>query len=100
MLRPTRTIDPDKLSSVGREDIARSVVATGKIEPLTEVEVKSKSSGIVEKILVDEGQPVKAGQVLAELDQEQLRSAVAESRANLQAARSASRRRNEGASSG
>jgi HlyD family secretion protein len=88
MLRPSRTIDPDKLSTVERGDIARSVVATGKIEPLTKVEVKSKSSGIVKKILVDEGQQVKAGQVLVELDKEQLRSAVAESSANLQAARS------------
>ncbi len=88
-LRPNRTVDPDKLSTVERGDIARSVVATGKIEPLTKVEVKSKASGIVEKILIDEGQRVEAGQVLVELDKEQLRSAVAESMANLEAARSA-----------
>lgn len=88
-LRPNRTIDPDKLATVERNDIARSVVATGTIEPLTKVEVKSKASGIVEKILVDEGQHVKAGQVLVELDKEQLRSAVAESNANLEAAQSA-----------
>jgi len=88
-LRPNRTIDPDKLATVERSDIARSVVATGKIEPLTKVEVKSKASGIVEKILVDEGQHVKAGQVLVELDKEQLRAVVAESSANLEAAQSA-----------
>ena len=88
-LRPNRTIDPDKLATVERSDIARSVVATGKIEPLTKVEVKSKASGIVEKILVDEGQHVKAGQVLVELDKEQLRAVVAESSANLEAAKSA-----------
>jgi len=88
-LRPSRTIDPDKLATIERSDIARSVVATGKIEPLTKVEVKSKASGIVEKILVDAGQPVKQGQVLAELDKEQLRSAVAEASANLEAAQAA-----------
>jgi len=88
-LRPSRTIDPDKLATLERSDIARSVVATGKIEPLTKVEVKSKASGIVEKILVDAGQPVKQGQVLAELDKEQLRSAVAEASANLEAAQAA-----------
>jgi HlyD family secretion protein len=88
-LRPNRTIDPDKLATVERSDIARSVVATGTIEPLTKVEVKSKASGIVEKILADEGQHVKAGQVLVELDKEQLRSVVAEARANLEAAQSA-----------
>lgn len=88
-LRPNRTIDPDKLATIERSDIARSVVATGKIEPLTKVEVKSKASGIVEKILVDAGQPVKQGQVLAELDKEQLRAAVAEASANLEAAQAA-----------
>jgi len=85
-LRPSHTIDPDKLAPVQRGDIARSVVATGKIEPLTKVEVKSKASGIVEKIYVDAGDRVKAGQLLAELDKEQLQSAVAEARANLGAA--------------
>ena len=44
-------IDPSKLAAVERGDIARSVVATGKIEPLAKVEVKSKASGIVKKIL-------------------------------------------------
>jgi HlyD family secretion protein len=88
-LRPNRTIEPDKLATIERSDIARSVVATGKIEPLTKVEVKSKASGLVEKILVDEGQHVKAGQTLVELDKEQLRAVVAESTANLEAAQSA-----------
>lgn len=85
-LRPNHTIDPDKLAMVERGDIARSVVATGKIEPLTKVEVKSKASGIVEKIYIDAGDRVKAGQLLAELDKEQLQAAVGEARANLEAA--------------
>ena len=76
-LRPTHTIEPDKLAAVERGDIARSVVATGKIEPLTKVEVKSKASGIVEKIYLDAGDKVKTGQVLAELDKEQLQASVA-----------------------
>jgi HlyD family secretion protein len=84
--RPSHTIDPEKLATAERGDIARSVVATGKIEPLTKVEVKSKASGIVEKIRVDVGSKVKTGQVLAELDKEQLQAAVAESRASLEAA--------------
>ena len=85
-LRPNHAIDPDKLATVDRGDIARSVVATGKIEPLTKVEVKSKASGIVEKLLVDAGDRVRAGQVLAELDKEQLQAAVGEAQANLEAA--------------
>lgn len=88
-LRPTHTIEPDKLAAVERGDIARSVVATGKIEPLTKVEVKSKASGIVEKIYLDAGDKVKTGQVLADLDKEQLQASVAEARANLEAAEAA-----------
>ena len=88
-LHPNNTIDPSKLSSVTRGDLARSVVATGKIEPLVKVEVKSRASGIVERILADYGDHVKAGQVLVELDKEQLRARVAEAQANLQAAQAA-----------
>jgi HlyD family secretion protein len=88
-LRPSHVIEPDKLAAVERGDIARSVVATGKIEPLTKVEVKSKASGIVEKIYVDAGAKVKTGQLLAELDKEQLQANVAEARANLEAAQAA-----------
>ncbi len=64
-----------------------SVVATGKIQPLTKVEIKSKASGIVKRLFVDYGDRVKEGQVLAELDREQLEAAVREARANLLAAR-------------
>jgi HlyD family secretion protein len=88
-LRPTHTIEPDKLATAERGDIAQSVVATGKIEPLTKVEVKSKASGIVEKIYLDAGDKVKTGQVLADLDKDQLRASVAEAQASLEAAQAA-----------
>jgi HlyD family secretion protein len=88
-LRPNHQIDASKLATVERGDLARSVVATGKIEPLAKVEVKSKASGIVEKIFADYGDHVRQGQVLVELDKEQLRAQVAEARANLQAAEAA-----------
>ncbi len=85
-LRPNHTIDPSKLATVERGDLARSVVATGKIEPLAKVEVKSKASGIVKKIYVDYADRVKAGQVLVELDKEQLQARAREAGANLLAA--------------
>jgi len=62
------------------------VVATGKIQPKAEAQVKSKASGIVKKILVDYGDTVREGQVLVELDKEQLQSALEGARANLLAA--------------
>ncbi|HEY3439129.1 MAG TPA: efflux RND transporter periplasmic adaptor subunit [Paludibaculum sp.] len=85
-LKPTNVIDPSKLSSVERGNIARSVVATGKIEPRATVEVKSKASGLVKKIFVNYGDSVTQGQILAELDKEELQARVRESKANLQAA--------------
>ena len=59
------SIDPNKLAKVTRGDVARSVVATGKIQPITKVEVKSKASGIVEKLFVDINNKVHKGQPLA-----------------------------------
>src|SRR5438093_6972171 len=88
-LRPNNQVDPSKLASVTRGDLARSVVATGKIQPRTKVEVKSKASGIVKQILVDYGTLVKQGQILAELDKEELQARLREAQANLQAAQAA-----------
>jgi HlyD family secretion protein len=88
-LKPDNKIDPSKLASVERGNIARSVVATGKIEPRSTVEVKSKASGIVKKLYVDYSDYVHQGQILAELDKENLEATVRESKANLQAAQAA-----------
>src|SRR5712664_1132657 len=88
-LRPNRTIDPSKLASVERGDLARVVVATGKIQPLSKAEIKSKASGIVKQIFVDYGDRVRVGQVLAELDKVQLAAAVRGASANKEAAEAA-----------
>ena len=79
-------IDPTKIASVEQGDLAKSVVATGKVQPITKVEVKSKASGIVKKLLVDAGDRVKQGQVLAELDKEELQAQVRGDQAQLSAA--------------
>jgi HlyD family secretion protein len=79
-------IDPSKLAKVEKGDLAKSVVATGKVEPITKVEVKSKASGIVKKLLVDASDRVKKGQLLAQLDKEEILAQVAQSQAALQAA--------------
>src|SRR5208283_6156015 len=70
--RTPAKIDPDKLARVERMDLARSVVATGKIEPTTKVEVKSKASGIILKLPVNVGDYVRQGHVICELDQNDL----------------------------
>lgn len=83
------TIDPSRLVTVERGPMTRSVVATGKIEPITKVEIKSKANGIIERLAVDVDHRVEAGQVLAELDKENLNARLREARANLEAARAA-----------
>jgi HlyD family secretion protein len=82
-------IDSSRLAMVERGDIARSVVATGKVEPRAKVEVKSKASGIVKKIYADYGENVKAGQLLVELDKEELQARVREASATVLAAEAA-----------
>jgi HlyD family secretion protein len=82
----TTKIDPSKLAKVEKGDLAKSVVATGKVEPITKVEVKSKASGIVKKLDVEYGDRVKQGQLLAQLDKIEIEAQVDQSRAALQAA--------------
>ena len=76
-------IDPSKLAKVEKGDLAKSVVATGKVTPITKVEIKSKASGIVKKLYVDAGDKVKKDQVLAELDRDEIQAQVNSARAQL-----------------
>ncbi len=79
-------IDKSKIGEVKRETLAKNVVATGKITPITKAEIKSKASGIVKKWYKDAGQAVKAGEVLVELDKEEILTHVHQAEADLQAA--------------
>ena len=76
-------IDPTKLAKVEKGDLAKSVVATGKVTPITKVEIKSKASGIVKKLDVDAGDKVRQGQILAELDKVEIEAQVNSARAQL-----------------
>jgi HlyD family secretion protein len=78
--------DPSALATVERGTMVKSVVATGKVEPITKVEIKSKANGIIEALRVDVGHIVNPGDILVELDKENLSARVREERANLQAA--------------
>jgi HlyD family secretion protein len=83
MSRPTTEIDSSRLAPVERGDIARSVVATGRIEPITKVEIKSKANGIIKELKVQVGDVVAPGQTLAEIDKENLAARVREAKAAL-----------------
>jgi len=83
MSRPASDIDPSRLTTVQRGDLARSVVAIGKIEPISKVEIKSKANGIIKEIKVQIGDIVQEGQILVELDKENLQARLHEARAAL-----------------
>jgi HlyD family secretion protein len=87
----TTKFEPSQLAKAEIGDIARSVVATGKVQPITKVEVKSKASGIVTRLDTDINAQVKQGQVLAQLDQQEILDQVAAQKAQLAAAESNAR---------
>ena len=81
--RKSPKIDEDKIAKVERMDLTRSVVATGKIQPVRQVEIKSKASGIIQSLPVNFGDIVRQGQVLCELDRNDLLPRVNEAQAAL-----------------
>lgn len=64
-------------ATVSKGDISNSVTATGTIEPVTEVEVGTQVSGIIDKIHVDYNSVVTKGQLIAEMDRITLQSELA-----------------------
>lgn len=68
-------------SKVVRGEIGNSVTATGTIEPVTEVEVGTQVSGIIDRIYVDYNSVVKKGQLIAEMDKITLESELLSARA-------------------
>ena len=70
-----------------RQDFSSSVTATGTVEPVTEVEVGTQVSGIIDKLYVDYNDVVKAGQVIAEMDKVNLQAELNSSKAQLATAK-------------
>ena len=66
---------------VEKSDISNSITATGTIEPVTEVQVGTQVSGIIDKIYVDYNSVVTKGQLIAEMDRVTLQSELASQQA-------------------
>ncbi len=75
------------VASVTQGLVEEKILRAGDIVPETQVTIYSKVQGWVEKINVREGDRVKIGQVLANLDAREAKAAVAQSQASLEAAR-------------
>ena len=66
-----------RLEQVGRRDLVSAVTASGKIEPKTSVDISADITGRIVEIAVREGDPVKRGQFLLQIDPAQYQAAVA-----------------------
>ena len=77
---------PIETARISRGDIEHRVIATGRIEPYSKVEIRSKVNGIIKSIAVDEGDVVRKNQALMELDKDILKTRVSEARASLEKA--------------
>ena len=75
-------------AKAGRSSISNTVTATGTVEPVTEVEVGTQVSGIIDKLYADYKDVVKAGQLIAEMDKVNLKAELASAEAQLASSKS------------
>ncbi len=75
-----------RAESVVRQDIASVISTNGKIEPVHNFEAHAPAPATVKRVLVNEGDHVKAGQLLVELDDADARAQAARALALLRAA--------------
>lgn len=75
-----------KLEAVQRGDISVIITATGKVNPVTRVQVGTQISGTISKIYADFNQKVKQGQVIAQIDPTFLKAQLLEAEANMEKA--------------
>jgi HlyD family secretion protein len=83
---------------IERGTLRASVDATGSVAPETRLEVSFKSVGRVAEIMVEEGDQVKAGEVLAKLDTADPEQALIQAQANLDIAKAQLAQTEDGAS--
>lgn len=83
---------PVEQYQITRGEIVAEVMGTGTLEARVKATISSKISGLVSKVLVDQGDEVKKGDLLVELDDEELSQQVAIAQANLAAKEAAIKR--------
>lgn len=72
--------------AVKRGDLRVEVSASGVVEPINKVEIKSKASGQIEEMRVEEADPVQVGDLIARLDQRDTQNSYDQSAADLEVA--------------
>ena len=89
--RPAQTLDSSgtgvttvAVVQAKRQDMARNITVTAELVPFQEVEIMAKIAGYVQKMLVDVGDRVQPGQLLAVLEIPEMRDDLARSAAAIQ----------------
>lgn len=85
-MRLRTTVVPVRAETVIRQDIESVISTNGKIEPVHNFEAHSPAPATVKRILVNEGDQVRAGQLLLQLDDADARAQSAKALAQLRAA--------------
>ncbi len=84
----SKEIEPRyKEVTVGYGTFRVTVTADGVVKPIDRIEVKSKASGQIEELPVEQGDFIRKGDLIARLDQKDERAEVAKAQAELDIAR-------------
>ncbi|HET9983986.1 MAG TPA: efflux RND transporter periplasmic adaptor subunit [Longimicrobiales bacterium] len=83
---PVAVVTPEDLATARREPIGTGVVLTGNLNPFRTVEIRAQVAGLVSRLAVDRGAAVRAGQTLASIEAEGIRSQAAGAQAGVAAA--------------
>lgn len=79
--REERTL-PVRGVSVDPRDLSRTVQISAPVEPLRTIRLASRTSGVLTEVLVEEGDPVSSGQILARIDVSEQQAELARARAS------------------
>src|ERR1700739_3004662 len=79
---------PVRVDTVVRQDLTNTIATNGKVQPIDNFEAHAPSAHTVKKVLIHEGDHVKAGQLLVQLDDSEARSEAAKALAGLRGSES------------
>jgi len=89
---PPPAVRPVKFLVLDGSDMQRKIELPGQIQAMREASMGFEVPGLLQEVLVNEGDPVKKGQVLARLDRRDYQAAKDSAEAQLRAARSEAER--------
>jgi multidrug efflux system membrane fusion protein len=80
---PPPPVIPVKVASVEQRDVPVEIDATGSIEPVKRVSVASQVPGLIQRVAFREGQDVRQGQLLFQVEPSPFRAALKQAQAML-----------------